>query len=387
MPATKRTRRGHRSRVAVLGLVALLALVLAAVARLAEREAGGPSAPPEAPEPRAGEDVRYVSPEGSDDDPGTQDEPWETVEHALSEAEPGVRILLREGAYEEEVDVEVEGEEGRPVVLEAYPGERAVVNGQMDLVDARHVRVSGLVFEGEDTSGTAIRVTGGEDVEFSHNEVTGYQGSDSAQGFLITDGALRVRLVGNRIHDLGTWSEHDHGIYCRSSDEAYIANNLIYRLDQGAGIHLYDDDGEGCDDATIVANTIVDNQTSGIVVSRGADRNLIVGNVIAGHSDRDNRSYGYALRQGDGVGEDNVVRDNLGWDNAQDPDFACSSCEQEGNEEGDPRFRDPDEGDFRLGRGSAALGGLDPQDAPRRDFERAPRPQGGEADLGAYEAG
>jgi hypothetical protein len=341
---------------------------------------------PTPPDTVAAEEVRYVSPSGSDEAPGTEDAPWRTVAHALSEDRPGVRVLVREGTYEEEFEGGPRGERDRPMVLEAHPGERAVFNGQLELEDAEHLRLSGLVFEGEDTSGTAIRISGGEGVELSGNEVTGYRGGESAQGFLLTDGALRTRIVGNRIHDLGTWTEHDHGIYCRSADAAYIANNLVYGLDQGSGIHLYDSDGEGCDDSDVVANTIVGNQTSGIVVSRGADSNVIAGNVIAGHEDAGNPSYGHAVREGDGIGEGNLVRDNLGWDNAQERDFACDACEASGNEEGDPRFLDPGAGDFGLGAGSAALGGLPAGLAPERDFAGTSRPQGRSADRGALES-
>ena len=370
----------------LLGVLVLAAVAVAgAVALLATRdEPDVPTPPPASPQPRSGEDVRYVSPSGSDDAEGTEDAPWKTIDHALSEDRPGVRVLVRAGTYEDQIDRGPSGEEGRPMVVEAYPGERPVVNAQLELNGSSHLRVSGLVFDGEDTSGTAIRITGGEDVELSRNEVRNYRGGDSSQGFLLTDGALRTRIVANRIHDLGTWSEHDHGIYCRSSDAAYFANNVIYGIDQGVGIHLYDDDGEGCDDALIVANTIVASQTSGIVLSRGADRNLVTGNVITGHASSDTPSYGYAVREGAGVGEDNVVRGNLGWDNAQEPDFACEGCED--NDEGDPRFRDPEAGDFRLGEGSAALGGLPAEDAPRRDFTGRARPRDGEADRGAYQA-
>ena len=391
---TRRRRRSGRRLAAALLLLAVavtaLALALPALEPAAppapsEPERSEPLPPSPAP-PAAGlaEDVRYVSSSGSDEAPGTEDAPWRTVAHALSEDRPGTRILVREGTYEEEIDASPEGEPGRPMVIEAHPGERAVYEGQWELDGARHLRVSGLVFDGEDTSGTAIRISGGEDVEFSQNEVTGYRGGESAQGFLLTDGALRTRIVANRIHDLGTWTEHDHGIYCRSADAAYLANNLVYGLDQGSGIHLYDADGEGCDDARVVANTIVGNQTSGIVVSRGADRNVIAGNVIAGHTKADNPSYGHAVRDGEGVGEGNVVRHNLGWDNAQERDFACDACEQSANQEGDPRFLDPDAGDFRLGAGSAALGGLPAPLAPARDFAGVAR--GRTADRGALEA-
>ena len=45
-------------------------------------------------------------------------------------------------------------------------------------------------------------------------------------------------MLRNRIHDTGIWDQYDHGIYCKSSKAAYIANNLFYNLNRGYGIQL-----------------------------------------------------------------------------------------------------------------------------------------------------
>ena len=47
--------------------------------------------------------THYVSPSGSDSNPGTEQEPWRTVEGSLAKLEPGDTLLLREGVYEEAI--------------------------------------------------------------------------------------------------------------------------------------------------------------------------------------------------------------------------------------------------------------------------------------------
>ena len=92
----------------------------------------------------------YVSLSGHDDNPGTIDEPFRTLEKARTAIrelkassglpDDGVVVWLREGVYERdttfELSAEDSGEENQPVVYRAYPGE------QVRLVGARKLESS-----------------------------------------------------------------------------------------------------------------------------------------------------------------------------------------------------------------------------------------------------
>jgi hypothetical protein len=54
-----------------------------------------------APSTSAQGNVYYVAPGGSDDDDGSIDHPWATVEHAGRTAGPGDTVLVRGGTYDE----------------------------------------------------------------------------------------------------------------------------------------------------------------------------------------------------------------------------------------------------------------------------------------------
>lgn len=56
-----------------------------------------------------------------------------------------------------------------------------------------------------------------------------------------------------------------------------------------------------------------------------------------------------------------------------------------GNISGDPRFVDPANDNYRLQLGSPAIDAADPTAVDDHDLDNAPRPQGGRADIGAYE--
>ncbi len=71
----------------------------------------------------------YVAVDGSDEAEGTKDDPWASVERALSEAGPGDTILLRGGVYRIKRAVQLGdalGTDDGWITIRSYPGERAV---------------------------------------------------------------------------------------------------------------------------------------------------------------------------------------------------------------------------------------------------------------------
>ena len=68
--------------------------------------------------------VLYVSPSGSDNNPGTLQHPLKTIGRAVQLAQPGYTIYLRKGNYNELVSLNMGG-----ITLKSYPGERASIDG------------------------------------------------------------------------------------------------------------------------------------------------------------------------------------------------------------------------------------------------------------------
>ena len=68
---------------------------------------------------------------GADDQPGSEDSPWATINHAMKQLEAGDTLYLREGSYFENVYCAVAGTEEQPITIRAYPGERVVIDGGM----------------------------------------------------------------------------------------------------------------------------------------------------------------------------------------------------------------------------------------------------------------
>lgn len=72
----------------------------------------------------------YVSPSGSNTNPGTILLPFQTINYALSKAsKPGDTVYLRAGTYREVATFPFSGTAAAPIVLTAYNGEQAIISG------------------------------------------------------------------------------------------------------------------------------------------------------------------------------------------------------------------------------------------------------------------
>ena len=79
----------------------------------------------------------------SDENPGTEAQPWKTISRAgaAKELKPGDTVLIRSGVYREHVKIEVSGEEGRPISFAAAPGARVVIKGS-EIVKGKWAKLS-----------------------------------------------------------------------------------------------------------------------------------------------------------------------------------------------------------------------------------------------------
>jgi len=114
-------------------------VVLAGLVLLGARTARAADGPPESPALQALEktlpaggrlywvDQNHAA--ASDDGQGDKSHPFKTISPAAKLAKAGDTVLVRAGTYRERVAPAVGGEEGKPVIYMAAPGERVVVKG------------------------------------------------------------------------------------------------------------------------------------------------------------------------------------------------------------------------------------------------------------------
>ncbi len=74
--------------------------------------------------------VSCEDPGASDDNPGSEDQPFSTISAAVKSLEPGDRVIIHAGVYREQVEFEASGEDWTaPVVIMSAPGEEVSIKG------------------------------------------------------------------------------------------------------------------------------------------------------------------------------------------------------------------------------------------------------------------
>ncbi|MDZ8119149.1 DUF1565 domain-containing protein [Pontiella agarivorans] len=72
----------------------------------------------------------YVSPDGNDNNPGTESQPFKTLQHGINQLSAGNTLLVRGGRYNESVIASgLTGSSASPVVIQAYPDEYVFLDG------------------------------------------------------------------------------------------------------------------------------------------------------------------------------------------------------------------------------------------------------------------
>jgi len=242
-----------------------------------EVPAGGSNGSFSAPSPHVTCDL-LAAPSGSD---GTGDgsvaNPFHSVVKLDRALAPGQTGCLRGGTYGDTDTMHQltnDGTASAQITITSYPGETATVVGWVD-VEAAYTTLAGLSIDGSNTFyvkapdsycptphvvSQALDLAGEGDV-FERNDfyqsVPGLRGTGIGVGFWGDADNTTIRF--NRIHDVGTCTQHDHLIYLASGNNVQIYDNWLYNDHNGFGVVVY----PRPTGAQIYAN-VIDNAGSGL---------------------------------------------------------------------------------------------------------------------------
>jgi hypothetical protein len=107
----------------------------------------------------------HLAPGGDDAGPGTEAQPWATLERASEAVGPGDTVVLAPGEYPGQLRPQRGGEPGAPIVFKAEPRRGAVLIGDRDgdgayavvLSEVSDIHLEGLVIRTEDPRGRWVR--------------------------------------------------------------------------------------------------------------------------------------------------------------------------------------------------------------------------------------
>jgi hypothetical protein len=188
---------------------------------------------------------------------GSLASPFQTVAKLDSALAPGQTGCLRGGVYGSINTLHKLSSSGTPsaqVTITAYPGESPTVVGWVDL-EAAYTTISGLKIDGSNTFykmppgspsfcnstvSQGLDISGTGDV-FEHNDyyqsVASLRGNGLGVGFWGNADNTVIRY--NRLHDVGSCTQHDHLIYLASGNNVQIYDNWMYNDHNGFGVTVY----------------------------------------------------------------------------------------------------------------------------------------------------
>ncbi|CAI6018377.1 OmpL47-type beta-barrel domain-containing protein [Cohnella sp. JJ-181] len=337
----------------------------------------------------------YVSPTGSNSNPGTQAQPFLTILKASQVAAAGSTIHVAPGTYEGGFRTLASGTAeariryvsdtkwGARIVPPVDNPSEAIWDNQGSYVD----------IEGFEIDGNGTTTLNGILTEGSYTAVRGNHVHDIASAVPCTSqgGAgintdyyyygVGTEISGNVVHNIGyAGCDYIQGIYVSTSGT--VTNNLVYQIG-GAAIHLWHD----ANTVTISNNTVF-SSWFGIIVGGGdyyhtpgpADHVHVSNNIVY------DNTYGIS-EQGD-TGLDNTYTNNLVYQNDTYDIRLRNGLTDTGTVSADPQFvyyAAAGGGDYRLKSASPAIDAGSPVYAPTVDLDGHARPIGAAVDLGAYE--
>ncbi|MDD5371702.1 MAG: right-handed parallel beta-helix repeat-containing protein, partial [Anaerolineaceae bacterium] len=321
-----------------------LALVLSlSITVQAHAEPGGPGS-------------YYVSTQGNNANPGTFDQPWKTVQHAIDAVHPGDVIYLHGGVYSESVGVHQSGRSDSPITLTSYSGERATIDGgaNMALYDAgshEYITLRSLTLKStgrftlrigwwqepkssnywtvQDSTLIGATILRGHHNLFDNNIIDGSGYTQDGAGIQDIQEVSHDNIFrGNTIRNFTTNDGRGIWLESRSHDDL-VENNVISNISGRMGQCIdVDDYGEVGWRHTIRNNRVSGCGYVGIQIENGFDT-LIENNTLSGGGQAgiiiinygdgkckmggDKNQYGDLNGDGDCRGNDtgNLIRQNL----------------------------------------------------------------------------
>ena len=138
----------------------------------------------------ASERAYYVSPSGNDSNPGTESQPWKTLQKACNTLAPGDTVYVKAGQYNEKITVNVSGTaSGGYIVIRNYENDKVVIDGTgisgdniFYIEDKDYLKIIGfeICHNTGVNDGSGIRIEGsGAHIELRDNKIYEIRGSDA----------------------------------------------------------------------------------------------------------------------------------------------------------------------------------------------------------------
>jgi hypothetical protein len=163
--------------------------------------------------------VFHVATGGNDANPGTAEQPWRTVQHAVNTLRPGDAARIQPGEYRERVTITHEGTPTAPIqLLAASKASRPVLLGAksdrnagnpMLRIRGTHWVVEGLDLQLHGDKAKAVAFQGAHHVVVRDSEMAG---GTEGSGVAFFEGARDIGFLRNKVHHFIKEGDDSHGM-------------------------------------------------------------------------------------------------------------------------------------------------------------------------------
>jgi parallel beta-helix repeat protein len=348
--------------------------------------------------------IYYVATDGDDSSPGTEEQPFRTINKGISVLEPGDTTYVKVGTYDEMLQGFSSGTSwDAPITVAAYPGHTVIVRPSpatfvVSFVACQYVIVDGFIFDGTNVQHDTVKLLSDahyiriKDCEIKNAPAYG-------NGILIASSCNYNEFIHLEVHSNGG-AGHGHGLYIEGS------YNLVEGCDvhdnSNFGVHIYNGySGRTANHNVVRKNRVYDNASFGILLGSG-ENNIAYNNIVWGNGSGfkigdngvNSEAYNNTVYNNSGTGilifsESNgaIVRNNIVYQNGNSIQDQGSGTTQDHNLiDVDPKFVDVSAYDFHLRPTSPAIDSGIILNEVADDFAGVSRPRGGGYDIGAYES-
>jgi len=270
--------------------------------------------------------VYYVSPSGSDQNPGTAIRPWRTIQKAADTLVAGDTVYIRAGTYDEQVRPLNSGAPGAVITYAAYPGETATIDGAhvslpdwhglLHIVGKHDIRVSGLnIFN----AGSTVHNVGALVDQASNITISACYVYHTAAAGIRVEGSTGVVLSGNEVED-ACYAGYNESIAVGDTNGFDIRDNHVHHSPK-AGIDVKNGSANG----QIFHNLVHDTTDVGIYVDAYARHTYNIEVLANFVHDVADDGLAVASEQG-GLLEHVVLYNNVVYNNASTGVYVSPCC-------------------------------------------------------------
>jgi hypothetical protein len=356
----------------------------------------------------------YVANTGSDSNPGTQAQPFQTIAHSAAVAQAGDTVIVENGTYPEIVSFNNSGTANAPITFMAQNQYGAVIAPTVDTQIVFNVNGGYITFKGFDFVGDS---GGGDNDGIKFQWVSGNPGGSQALnnefhhfglvsgcsgGAPIVSAQPNTVIDSNLLYDNGACQLED-GIYLNDGNGQTVTNNIVISQGSGSPLQL---NGEMSQDTNFPSNINMSNNTvvnaagmifmtcykSGYVCTNDTFNNNLLVNINNTSQLSGTAFYEGPQPAGGTWGGGISFTDNLVYEGS--PDGFCSYQYQpprpcigtvSGTITSNPLFISnigDQPGNYQLQADSPAIGAGTNAGCPKHDF--AGNPRNGGCTIGAY---